>query len=195
MTMQLDNRSKVSVLMTTYNHERFIAQAIESALMQQTDFDYEIVIGEDSSTDRTREIVIGYQKRYSDKIRLSLSERNLGNFGKPNFVRTLQACRGQYIAMLEGDDYWTDPLKLQKQVDFLDNHPECAICFHNVEVLAEDSQENHLFFRRELKPIYTFDDLVRGSFFPTGSTVFRAGLIGEFPEWFLTTPFGTRKAR
>jgi glycosyltransferase involved in cell wall biosynthesis len=178
---------KVSVLITTYNHEQFIAQAIESVLMQKVDFDYEIVIGEDCSTDGTRDIVIDFHRRDPDRIRLSLTERNLGGAGNMNFFRAFQTCRGQYIAMLEGDDYWTSPQKLQKQVEFLDDHPECAICFHNVDVHKEDSHENHLYFRGELKPVYTFNDLVRGPFFPTGSIVFRAGLISELPEWFYTT--------
>lgn len=110
------NRMKVSVLMITYNHEKFIAQAIDSILMQQVNFDYEIVIGEDCSTDGTRAIVIQYQKEYPDKIRLLLPEENLGMH--KNFVQTFRACQGEYIALLEGDDYWTSPRKLQKQVDF-----------------------------------------------------------------------------
>ena len=110
---------KVSVAMITYNHERFIAQAIESVLMQQTDFAVELVIGEDCSTDGTRAIVRDYGERYPERIRLLLPEHNLGMM--PNFVATLKACRGQYVASVEGDDYWTDPHKLQKQVDFLES--------------------------------------------------------------------------
>ena len=127
---------KVSVHMITYNHERFIAQAIEGVLMQQTDFAVELVIGEDCSTDGTRAIVRRYGERYPERIRLLLQERNLG--ARANALATLNACRGQYIALCEGDDYWTDPTKLQKQVDFLESHPECSLCFHRVLVVYED---------------------------------------------------------
>jgi len=88
--------SKVSIRITTYNHEPFIAQAIESVLMQEVNFDYELIIGEDCSTDRTRQRVKDYQRQYPDKIRLFLPERNMGQ--RHNLLQTLKACRGQYIA-------------------------------------------------------------------------------------------------
>ncbi|MGB3653585.1 MAG: glycosyltransferase, partial [Rivularia sp. (in: cyanobacteria)] len=94
------------------HHEKFIAQAIESVLMQEVDVSYEIIIGEDFSSDKTRSIVIDYQKQYPDKIRLILPEENLGCYGQKIFVQTLQACLGKYIAILDGDDYWTTPNKL-----------------------------------------------------------------------------------
>jgi len=108
---------EVSVLVTTYNHERYIAQALDSVLMQETDFDYEIVILEDCSTDATREIILAYQKRHPDKIRLRLAAQNQCS-NKP-FAEEFQASSSPYIAMLDGDDYWTSPEKLQKQVEFL----------------------------------------------------------------------------
>jgi len=112
---------KVSILIVTYNHEEYVASAINSVLMQDVSFDYEIVIGEDASTDRTREIVLEFQERYPDKIRALLrdaadaeSDRAAGVGGKRGFVNGLKACKGQYVALLDGDDYWTDPRKLQK---------------------------------------------------------------------------------
>ncbi|HPD39860.1 MAG TPA: glycosyltransferase, partial [Mesotoga infera] len=117
----------VSVFMITYNHEKYIAQAIESALMQKTDFNYEIVIGEDCSTDRTREIVVDYANRYPEIIKPILHENNVG--AKANSESVRKACIGKYVAILEGDDYWIDPLKLQKQVDFLESHPHFSVCF------------------------------------------------------------------
>src|SRR6202022_1084614 len=126
---------KLSVTMITYNHERFIAQAIESALAQRVEFDYEIVIGEDLSTDNTRAIVLDFARRYPDRILPILRDRNIG--AMRNFAQTIAACRGQYLAFLEGDDYWTSPDKLQKQVDFLDAHYECAISCHRVRYLYE----------------------------------------------------------
>jgi len=180
---------KVSVLIITYNHEKFIARAIDSALMQKANFDYEIVIGEDCSTDHTRDIVIDYQKRYPDKIRLLLSERNLG--GQKNFVRTLQACQGEYIALLDGDDYWTSPHKLQKQVDFLDSRPECAICFHDVTVFYEDGgRKSHNFCPADQKEISTLEDLLTRNLIPACSVMFRRGLFDEFPDCFNTLKMG-----
>ncbi|UCG42192.1 MAG: glycosyltransferase family 2 protein [candidate division WOR-3 bacterium] len=120
----------VSVAMITYNHERYVAQAIESVLMQETAFDYEVIIGEDCSTDGTRGIVADYSRKYPGRIRPLLHERNMGLHGMNNFIATLKACRGKYVAMLEGDDYWTDSMKLQKQVDFLERNSDFAVCGH-----------------------------------------------------------------
>lgn len=179
---------KVSVLILTYNQENFIAQAIDSALMQQVDFDYEIVIGEDCSADRTREIVRQYAENYPDKINPLFQPQNLN---KGNFVATFKACQGQYIALLDGDDYWTSPHKLQKQVDFLDNHPECAMCFHNVTLFYEDgSREPWNRCPVNQKEISTIEDLLKGNFISTCSVMFRNGLFGEFPELFYKTAIG-----
>lgn len=180
---------RVSVTMVTYNHEEFIAKALDSILMQRTNFDYEIVIGEDCSTDNTRNIIIDYGNRYPEIIRLLLNETNLGMH--ENGARTLQACTGEYIAMLEGDDYWTSPEKLQKQVDFLDGHPECAICFHNViEVYKDGDRDSHSFFGNDRKEFYTIEDLLKENFIPTPATMFRSGLVPSIPDWFSLLPMG-----
>jgi len=113
---------KVSVCMITFNHEAFIAQAIESVLMQETDFDIELVIGEDCSSDDTGRICLDYQKKHPERIKLLLGERNLGMI--LNFLRTFRACDGKYVAFCEGDDFWTDHHKLQKQVNFLEHNPD-----------------------------------------------------------------------
>ena len=178
--------NKLSVCLITYNHEQFIVQALESALAQQTDFDYEIVVGDDFSTDRTPQIVTEYQQRYPNKIRLRPSKKNLGV--NRNLAQTIQDCRGQYIALLEGDDYWTSPTKLQEQVSFLDSHEACAICFHAVRVFHEDGKEApRISPRFGHKKISTIEDLLGlGNFIPTCAAVFRNGLIGEFPDWFYT---------
>ena len=177
---------KLSVCLITYNHERFITQALESALAQKTNFEFEIVVGEDCSADHTRQILVEYQQRYPNTIRLMLPEKNLG--ANRNFARTLQACRGQYIALLEGDDYWTSPTKLQEQVNFLDSREECAICFHAVRVFHEDGNEApRISPRFGHKKISTIEDLLGlGNFIPTCAAVFRNGLIKEFPDWFYT---------
>jgi glycosyltransferase involved in cell wall biosynthesis len=127
----------VSVRTLTYNHEKYIAQCLEGILMQRTNFPFEVVVGEDCSTDRTQEIVLAYEKKYPDKIRAITSERNVG--AARNIVRVQQACQGKYHAFCEGDDYWIDPLKLQKQVDFMEAHPDVSLCFHNVFVVKESN--------------------------------------------------------
>jgi glycosyltransferase involved in cell wall biosynthesis len=173
---------KVSVLMITYNHEPFIAQAIESALMQETTFNFEIVIGEDCSTDETRKIVRDFQRKYPEKIRLLLPERNLGMHC--NYFQTLRACSGQYIAVLDGDDFWTSPHKLQRQADFLDSHPDYTVCFHNVTVFREGAEESGwLHCPPDQKQTCTVEDLLKGNFIPTCSVMRRNGLITELPEW------------
>ena len=108
----------VSVSMITYNHEPYIRQAIEGVMMQKTDFEFELIIGEDCSQDKTREICFEYQKKYPDKIRVLWWHENVSKLGG-NGRRCRARCRGEFVALCEGDDYWTDPLKLQKQVDFL----------------------------------------------------------------------------
>lgn len=172
---------KVSILVLAYNHEKFIAQAIESALMQQVDFEYEIVIGEDCSPDSTRQIAISYQEKYPDKIRLLLPEKNLGMH--KNFAQTLQACQGQYIAMLEGDDYWTVPDKLKKQVDYLDARPECAICCHDTLAVWEERNYAPARCLNNYKEISTLEDLLLVNFIPTPSVMYRGGLVSELPNW------------
>lgn len=129
--------SLVSVLMLTYNHEKFVGKAIKSILSQKTYFPFEIIIGEDFSTDSTREICIEFARNNPDKIKLLPSEKNLGML--PNFIRTLNSCEGEYIGFCEGDDYWTDTLKLQKQVDFLNSNPNYAIVHTNKKVLVGET--------------------------------------------------------
>ena len=136
----------VSVCIITYNHEAYIAQAIESVLSQKTDFPFEIIIGEDDSSDNTRNIVTRYREQYPDKIRLLLNSRsnviyvNGHATGRWNFIQTLSNSVGKYIAFLEGDDYWTDPLKLQSQVDFLEANPEYVLCGHRIKVVDSDGK-------------------------------------------------------
>ena len=173
----------VSICIITYNHEKFIASAIESVLMQKTTFDFEIVLGEDYSTDRTREICIEYKKKFGDKIKLLLNDKNLGVI--PNFVKTLSACTGKYVALCEGDDYWTDPFKLQKQIDFLESNSAYSLCFHDAVVLWDDkSHQPEYFCTNDQKATATIYDVINKWFVPTASMVFRAELIKPLPEWF-----------
>jgi len=172
---------KVSVLMTTYNHDRFVKQAIESVVMQKADFEYELVIGEDCSIDRTREIVLEFQRKYPDRIRLLLAKRNLGM--SVNWIRTLRACRGQYVANLDGDDYLSSAYKLQKQADFLDAHPECSICFHAIRHTSDDPNIRPDVYRSPRKNLFTVEEILLFNFIPANAVMFRNGLIKEFPSW------------
>lgn len=180
---------KVSVCMITYNHEHFIAQALDSILTQRVNFAYEIVIGEDCSSDRTREIVRMYQEKYPELIMPLFHSKNQGMLS--NLVAALGRCRGEYVALLEGDDYWTDPDKLQLQVQYLDDHRESAICFHNALAVYEDgSQQPHTVRPRGQKAVSTLPDLLIDNIIPTPSVVFRNRLFQAFPEWFFLMKMG-----
>ncbi len=117
------DKPKLSVVFITYNHEPFIREALDSVFMQETDFEFEIVVGEDCSTDGTRDIIREYNDKYPGRMKLLFREKNLG-CPTLNVYQTIMEAEGEYLAFLEGDDYWTDPKKLQKQVDFLESNPE-----------------------------------------------------------------------
>jgi glycosyltransferase involved in cell wall biosynthesis len=179
---------KLSVAIITYNHERFVAQAIESVLAQKVNFDYEIVIGEDSSTDCTREIVMDFARRYPERIVPLIRDQNLG--GARNLTATLAACRGQYVALLEGDDYWTSVDKLQLQVDILEDHPDRALCCHRVRTLNESGTAEFEVFPPHAAGPYSVEDLLRGNFVMTCSAVMRRDLLGPPPHWYFKTNVG-----
>jgi len=180
---------KLSVLMITYNHERYVRQALDSVLMQDVDFEYEIVIGEDCSTDSTRDILLEYSRRFPERFRLLLREKNMGAI--PNFFSALDECRGQYVALLEGDDFWTSPGKLRKQVAFLDAHQDCAICFHNVlGHFEDDSRIDFNYVRADQKEMMELEDLLQDNVIPTCSAVFRHRLVRPFPSWVYELKMG-----
>jgi len=166
---------KVSVAIITYNHERFIAQAIESVLRQRVNFPYEIVIADDHSTDGTAAIIADLYHRYPDKIVPFLRDRNLG--AVPNFRQTIAACGGQYVALLEGDDYWTDDNKLQRQVDFLDANPDYAISCHRVKVLDELGTWRDAQYPPRPAGTYSLEDLLAANFIMTCSAVYRRNAV------------------
>jgi glycosyltransferase involved in cell wall biosynthesis len=179
----------LSIAMITYGHSKFIKQAIESVLMQQTTFDFELIISNDCSPDTTDEIVqeIIDTNPNGHKIKYFSHKKNLGMM--PNFIFLLEQCRGNYIALCEGDDYWTDPQKLQKQVLFLEDNKEFSICFHNVKTLA-GTQFNEENSRKNIASVSTINDLATYNYIHTPSVVYRNGLIPEFPAYFSTAPIG-----
>ena len=130
---------QVSVHMITYNHEPYIRECLESILSQRTDFRFEVVIGEDCSPDNTRAIVLEYQDRYPDIVRVLESTKNLGS--NLNAQRVKEACRGKYLAFIEGDDYWNHPRKLQMQYDFLESHPDYGlVCSEHDEFVHSEQR-------------------------------------------------------
>lgn len=184
---------KLSVCISTYNHEQFIAGAVESVLMQHADFDFEILIGEDDSSDNTREIVKEYKERFSDRIRLFLNDRKnvIYIHGQPtglwNVINKLNNARGEYIALLDGDDYWTSPSKLQQQVAILEREPYLAGCFHETQILYEDGSLGNVSGRDANDVMYPEDTITALSPFHTSSFVFRKKAL-QIPDWFFETP-------
>jgi glycosyltransferase involved in cell wall biosynthesis len=177
---------KLSVCIFTYNHEPFIAQTIEGVLAQETDFDFEIVIGEDRSSDLTRNIVQSFQEQYPQKIRALLHQRNLGMM--ENCSYTISQGRGEYIAVLDGDDYWTNPQKLQAQVDFLEANPEYALCFHDARILAlEGGWNKETCCGSDHQKIVSFEDIICDVHIPTSSLVFRRSALGNYPPAWLNS--------
>ncbi|QUG42562.1 glycosyltransferase [Psychrobacillus sp. INOP01] len=181
----------VSVNCTTYNHENFIAEAIESFVNQITDFKYEILIGEDCSTDNTRKIVDHYANLYPDKIRIITSPTNIG--ARKNSQRLIQNSKGKYIAECEGDDYWTDPNKLQRQVDYMENHPDCTLCFHSAEIIQAPSKRTDRFIRPYVTDqVSPMEDIITGGggFCPTPSLFYPKNLMENPPHFYETAPIG-----
>jgi glycosyltransferase involved in cell wall biosynthesis len=178
----------VSILMTAYNHEAFIRQAVESVLAQETAYPLEIVIGEDCSTDGTREVLEELWSQHPQAIRLLLRPENWGR--RRNFMDALASCQGRYVAILEGDDYWTDSQKLQRQVELLEAHPEYALSFHPVLKRFEVSNRQKAFYPPGRQSEYTIHDLLERNFIATCSVLFRNRLIEGFPDWYLQVPAG-----
>jgi len=181
----------VSVCMITYGHENFIEQAINSVLMQQTDFDIELIVANDCSPDNT-DIVIQRILKENPKasfVRYIKHEKNIGMM--PNFLTTINQCKGKYIALCEGDDYWTDHFKLQKQVDLLENNLESIGCYHRVEILNETLKEiNYSHIYNEPIANASTIDILKCHFIPTLSLVFRNDKALVFPKWFSESPVG-----
>lgn len=164
----------VSISCITYNHEKFIAQALDGFVMQQTSFPVEILIYDDASTDNTQKIIHDYEAKFPDIIRPIYQNENqfskgvMGIAAKYNLSRS----RGKYIAMCEGDDYWTDPLKLQKQVDFLETNQSFALVYHNM--YFKNEQDNTLKISDwPQKPELTVFDLAVNNYIYTASVVFK----------------------
>ncbi len=187
----MGNLPKVSVVMITYAHEKFIEQAINGILMQDCDFEVELIIANDCSPDKTDAIVqniIATHPR-ATCIKYTKHEINLGMM--PNFVFALKQAKGSYIALCEGDDYWTDKTKLQKQVYFLENNKDFSISFHNVKIINENEPRSQFLSNlKSQKEVTTIMDLAIENFIYTTSCVFRNNLKNTIPAWFNNLPLG-----
>jgi glycosyltransferase involved in cell wall biosynthesis len=172
----------VSVILRTFGHAPFVAQAIESVLIQEAPFRFELVIGEDCSTDGTREIVAAYARRYPDVIRAVLPERNIGHGAI--FERALEATRGAFIAYLDGDDYWTSPTKLRRQVEFLEANPDCPSCFHDVSlVYGERGIPSGSINPGLSEDRFALEDILWDCFIPAPAVMFRRAVAERLPDW------------
>lgn len=179
---------KVSVCMITYGHEKYISQAIEGVLMQECNFEIELVIFNDCSPDNTDEIIQSIIKKHErgSWIKYVKHNQNIGMMA--NFLLAVGACNGDYIALCEGDDYWIDPLKLQKQTSFLASNSQFSLCFHNTIIKNDNSEKIML---TDLgKHEFDTKDVLRQWFIPTASIVFRNYSDFVFPDWFVNCQSG-----
>lgn len=194
----MNNLPLVSISCITYNHASYIKECIDGFLMQKTNFNFEVLIHDDHSTDGTEEIIKEYAIQYPDIIKPLFEKENQYSLGKPigSAVWNLPRARGEYIAICEGDDYWTDPYKLQKQVDFLESHPDYGMCYTKVKRFVP---KNNKFIDEWGGPNETMDKLLIENTIPTLTAVFhkaiyynylteihpskRGWLMGDYPIW------------
>jgi glycosyltransferase involved in cell wall biosynthesis len=180
-------RPKVSIMLITYNHEKYIAQALDSLLMQETEYDFEINVIEDCSTDRTQEIVMQYVRKYPHIVKPYFNAKNIGyKVTQKNFYRGFFTLTGDYLAILEGDDYWSSPHRLQKQVAFLEANPDFAICACNTVKIYEDgSKEPHRFLYWGRQADGTLEDAINlRTFFHTAGLMYRNVFKGIPPRHY-----------
>ncbi len=188
----------LSVCIITYNHAQYIRKCLDTVLEQRVNFQWQIIIADDCSTDGTQEILLEYKEKYPERIRLVLQKSNLGP--EKNWLDLLSHAKSEYVLYGEGDDYFIDPTKLQRQVDFLESHEDFSVCFHPVKVVYDDgSRPDELFplpEQRANKKVLEFKDLLVRNFMQTNSVMYRWRFAKEdvhkvFPkgivpgDWFL----------
>ena len=177
---------KVSILLFEFNGELFIEESLRTVLAQRTDFDFELVAGEPGSADGTRAVLDRLEAENSGRLRIV--RRASGSSPPIGFVDAYARCTGEYLALMEAGDYWVDSHKLQRQVDWLDAHPEHVFCFHDVRVLSSDPSENGRVvgastFVSQDRNEFHLADLIRSRFVPGGSVVLRGDRVGRLPDW------------
>jgi len=170
----------VSVCSWVYNQKDYIRESIQSIITQETNFPVEIILQDDASTDGTLEIIREYERNYPHLFRNIIFEENQYSQGKDITTTLLQKARGKYVALSHGDDYWNDPLKLQKQVDFLEANEDCNISFHNCKRVNEKNEFVDLIYNEKINDLY-FKDLMNGDYTKTVTAVFK-----KVPHWDLS---------
>jgi glycosyltransferase involved in cell wall biosynthesis len=189
----------LSVCLITYNHKDYIVQAIEGVLMQKVNFSFELIIADDFSTDGTREIILDYEKKYPSLISLILQKKNVGPL--KNWLELIKTPKAKYIAYFEGDDYWTDFNKLQKQVDFLETNRDFVLCYHNTNILINGNLEDDYLKMKNIPQNSSYYDLLCfGNFMQTSSVVFLNNIksfpfekgiqLNDYILWFWISQFG-----
>ncbi|MBR6638862.1 MAG: glycosyltransferase [Muribaculaceae bacterium] len=172
---------KVSVIMVTYNQEKYINEAIRSVVLQKFDYPYEIIIGDDCSTDRTLEYSQKWQAKYPNLIRIIQRDKNIGI--QRNYIDTYNQCRGEYIAICEGDDFWSSKHKLRRQVEYMDTHKNCNICFHRVINYYMANNSKSLSNGKGTKINSDINDLAKSNYITNLSVMYRRNVINKLPEW------------
>lgn len=187
-----ESRPVVSICCITYNQASYIRDALDGFIKQKTEYPYEVLIHDDASTDGTAEIIREYAERYPDRIFPILQTQNQYSIGNTsvsglfNFPRV----RGRYVAMCEGDDYWTDETKLQRQVDFMEAHPDCSLCLHSAQVEVQGRALTEQLMRpyQEDCRITPEEIIDKTSGYPTASLLFRSEMIRELPDFYMKAP-------
>lgn len=189
--MENKSSSLVSVCLITYNHAKYIKEAIESVLIQNVNFEWELIIADDFSTDGTREIILDYKNRFPNIIKLILQPSNVGP--QKNWLSLLAAADSKYIAYFEGDDYWIDSNKLQRQVDFLEKNSNYVACFTNAQIHFSSNRKNESYLKYTNDRSFNSYDIINGggALFPSASLVYR-NIIKDFPSFFYDAKSGDR---
>ena len=169
-----NNEIMVSIRCPAYNQEKYIGACLDGFVMQKTTFKYEIIVHDDASTDNTPSIIADYAQKYPDLVKPIFETENQRSKKDGSLRRIINnACVGKYIAMCDGDDYWTDPYKLQKQVDFLESHPDFTLCFHSAAVLIENNSKKYIDCEHIVEREYFTNDIFPHWIIPTASVVCR----------------------
>jgi len=185
---RLVNNPVVSVCTITYNHEKYIRECLDGILMQQTEFPFELIIHDDASTDRTSEIVREYAEKFPETVvAIYQSENQYSKGVKITSTFVWPKVRGRYIAFCEGDDFWTSPHKLQKQVDLLEEEPECAACVHNGRIYRDDQKTGRFYWNSPKPEVQNLDEVFRNTPMLTASMLIRRSCTFPevIPDWFL----------
>jgi len=165
-------KPKLSTVVIAYNQEEYIQEALQSIVSQKTDFQCEVIVADDASTDKTQDIIRKFAAQYPTLIKPILRKRNIGAWN--NFVDALRKANGEYIALCEADDFWVDNQKIQKQVEFLERNKKYALCFHPVRVTFEDSSRKEYVYPKLVKKSdFTLEELLNQNYIQTNSVVYR----------------------